>query len=91
LFFVIPAVNEEPPTAVIQRDPAAETFALACQQMRWSLNDLARRLDERPPASALPDAGVAAAPDSTGSGLSPNGRRVLGRSRASRRTSGRNQ
>jgi RNA polymerase sigma-70 factor (ECF subfamily) len=51
-------------------------FALACQHMRWQLNDLARRLDERPVAAALPEAGVAV-PPSTGSGLSPDGRRVL--------------
>src|SRR5262249_15114259 len=52
-------------------------FALACQHMRWQLNDLARRLDERPAAAALPEAGVAAPPESTGSGLTPDGRRVL--------------
>lgn len=53
-------------------------FALAGQHMRWQLNDLARRLDERPPAAALPEAGVAAPPGSTASGLTPNGRRTLG-------------
>src|SRR5262245_37384713 len=53
-------------------------FALACQHMRWQLNDLARRLDERPVAAALPDAGVAAPPGSTASGLTPDGRRMLG-------------
>src|SRR5262245_53585538 len=52
-------------------------FALANQHMRWQLNDLARRLDERPAAAALEDAGVAAPPDSTSSGLTPIGRRVL--------------
>lgn len=52
-------------------------FALACQHMRWQLNDLARRLDERPGPAALPEAGVPAPPDSTGSGLTPDGRRVL--------------
>src|SRR5262249_6727141 len=52
-------------------------FALACQHMRWQLNDLARRLDERPPAAALAESGVAA-PPSTGSCLTPDGRRVLG-------------
>jgi len=51
-------------------------FILACQHMRWQLNDLARRLDERPTPAALPDAGVAA-PPSTGSCLTPDGRRVL--------------
>jgi RNA polymerase sigma factor (sigma-70 family) len=53
-------------------------FALACQHMRWQLNDLARRLDERPAAAALPEAGVAAATGSTTSGLTPDGRRMLG-------------
>src|SRR5262245_52544436 len=52
-------------------------FALANQHMRWQLNDLARRLDERPAAAALADSGVAAPPDSTASGLSPDGRRML--------------
>jgi RNA polymerase sigma-70 factor (ECF subfamily) len=53
-------------------------FALANQHMRWQLNDLARRLDEREAAAALPESGVAAPPDSTGSGLSTDGRRMLG-------------
>jgi RNA polymerase sigma-70 factor (ECF subfamily) len=53
-------------------------FALANQHMRWQLNDLARRLDQRPAAAALTDSGVAAPPASTVSGLSPDGRRMLG-------------
>src|SRR5262249_29173176 len=53
-------------------------FALACQHVRRQLNDLARRRDERPPAAALPEAGVAAPPGSTASGLTPDGRRMLG-------------
>src|SRR5262245_37253807 len=52
-------------------------FALANQHMRWQLNDLARRLDERPAAAALAESGVAALPASTASGLSPDGRRML--------------
>src|SRR5262245_38274972 len=52
-------------------------FALANQHMRWQLNDLARRLDQGTPAAALPAAGVAAPPESTGSGLTPDGRRLL--------------
>jgi RNA polymerase sigma-70 factor (ECF subfamily) len=52
-------------------------FALACQHMRWQLNDLARRLDQRPAAAALPESGIAAPPTSTCSGLSADGRRVL--------------
>jgi RNA polymerase sigma-70 factor (ECF subfamily) len=53
-------------------------FALANQHMRWQLNDLARRLDERPAAAALAESGVAAPPSSAASGLSPDGRRMLG-------------
>jgi RNA polymerase sigma-70 factor (ECF subfamily) len=52
-------------------------FGLACQHMRWQLNDLARRLDQRPAATGLPESGIAAPPTSTCSGLSPDGRRVL--------------
>ena len=52
-------------------------FALANQHMRWQLNDLARRLDERPAAAALAESGIAAPPASTASGLSPDGRRML--------------
>jgi RNA polymerase sigma-70 factor (ECF subfamily) len=52
-------------------------FALACQHMRWQLNDLARRLDEQPAVASLPEAGVAS-PPSSASGLSPDGRRMLG-------------
>ena len=44
--------------------------------MRWGLNDLARRLDERPPAQELPDESVAA-PASSDSSISPDGRRIL--------------
>jgi RNA polymerase sigma-70 factor (ECF subfamily) len=53
-------------------------FALACQHMRWQLNDLARRLDERPAVASMPEAGVAGPPLSTASGLTPDGRRMLG-------------
>jgi RNA polymerase sigma-70 factor (ECF subfamily) len=51
-------------------------FALANQHMRWELNDLARRLDERPAAVELHE-GLVPAPASSGSGLSPVGRRML--------------
>jgi hypothetical protein len=33
-------------------------FALANQHMRWELNDLARRLDEHPPAEAIAESAV---------------------------------
>jgi RNA polymerase sigma-70 factor (ECF subfamily) len=51
-------------------------FALANQHMRWELNDLARRLDERPAGVELRE-GLAPAPASSGSGLHPDARRML--------------
>jgi RNA polymerase sigma-70 factor (ECF subfamily) len=51
-------------------------FGLANQHMRWELNDLARRLDEHPPAVELRE-GLVPAPSSSDSGLSPEGRRML--------------
>ena len=51
-------------------------FALANQHLRWELNDLARRLDEQPAAVELQE-GLVPAPPSSGSGLTPNGRRML--------------
>jgi RNA polymerase sigma-70 factor (ECF subfamily) len=53
-------------------------FALANQHMRWQLNDLARRLDERPAVQILAEEGIAAPPSSTASGITPDGRRMLG-------------
>src|SRR5215471_9933586 len=52
-------------------------FALACQHMRWQLNDLARRLDEQPAAAALAESGVAAPPSSSNTCLSQDARRML--------------
>jgi RNA polymerase sigma-70 factor (ECF subfamily) len=52
-------------------------FALASQHMRWQLNDLARRLDQRPAVGALAESGIAAPPSSGDSCLSPDGRRML--------------
>ena len=51
-------------------------FALANQHMRWELNDLARRLDEQPSVVELRE-DSALAPLSSGSGLTPNGSRML--------------
>ena len=51
-------------------------FALANQHMRWELNDLARRLDEQPAAVELCEELVPAAA-SSGSALTPAGRRML--------------
>jgi RNA polymerase sigma-70 factor (ECF subfamily) len=67
-------------TALRMTRPATvrQFFALANQHMRWQLNDLARRLDQHPAAAALAESGVAAPPASTASGLSPDGRRMLG-------------
>src|SRR5262249_27281390 len=62
----------------IRPQTVRQFFGLANQHMRWQLNDLARRLDQRQAAAALPDSGVAAPPASTASGLSPDGRRMLG-------------
>ena len=51
-------------------------FALASQHMRWELNEMARRLDEQPAAVELHE-GLAPAPASSGSGLTPDSRRML--------------
>jgi RNA polymerase sigma-70 factor (ECF subfamily) len=51
-------------------------FTLVNQHMRWELNDLARRLDERPTAVEFRDE-LAAVPPNSGSVLTPGGRRML--------------
>jgi RNA polymerase sigma factor (sigma-70 family) len=51
-------------------------FALANQHMRWQLNDLARLLDEQPQSVELRE-GLVPAPASSGSGITPDGRRML--------------
>jgi len=53
-----------------------EFFALVNRHMRWELNDLARRLDEQPAAVELKEE-LMPAPPSTGSALTPDGRRML--------------
>jgi RNA polymerase sigma-70 factor (ECF subfamily) len=55
---------------------ARQFFALACQHMRWELNDMARRLDEQPAAVELRDDSVPA-PASSDSSISNDGRRIL--------------
>jgi RNA polymerase sigma factor (sigma-70 family) len=55
---------------------ARQFFALACQHMRWELNDMARRLDEQPAAVELHDESVPA-PASTDTGLTPDSHRIL--------------
>jgi RNA polymerase sigma-70 factor (ECF subfamily) len=51
-------------------------FSLASQHMRWELNDLARRLDQKGRDAELVE-GLAMAPESSTSGISPNARRML--------------
>jgi RNA polymerase sigma-70 factor (ECF subfamily) len=51
-------------------------FALANQHMRWELNDLARRLDKEARAVELRES-IVAAPQTSGSQISPNTRRIL--------------
>jgi RNA polymerase sigma-70 factor (ECF subfamily) len=51
-------------------------FGLVNQHMRWELNELARRLDERSRPVELRDE-LVPAPENSGSGLSPNTRRML--------------
>src|SRR5215468_8585631 len=48
-------------------------FALACQHMRWELNDLARRLDQQPAAVELSE-GLLPTPPGSDSGLTRDGR-----------------
>jgi RNA polymerase sigma-70 factor (ECF subfamily) len=51
-------------------------FALVNQHMRWELNDLARRLDHQPVAVEARE-WLVSAPSSSGSALTPDGRRML--------------
>ena len=51
-------------------------FALACQHIRWELNDMARRLDERPPVAELRDE-MMAAPAESVSGPTADASRIL--------------
>src|SRR6187200_2545223 len=51
-------------------------FGLACQHIRWELNDMARRLDEQPPVAELREDLVMASASSA-SGLSADACRIL--------------
>jgi len=51
-------------------------MALACQHLRWELNDMARRLDIQPTVNAMTEDTVPAAASSD-SGFTPDGRRML--------------
>jgi RNA polymerase sigma-70 factor (ECF subfamily) len=75
---VLSAVVERLLKAMRQVRPGTvrQFFALAGQHMRWELNDMARRLDERPRAVELAEGLVPDTP-SSGSGLSPIGRRMI--------------
>jgi RNA polymerase sigma factor (sigma-70 family) len=72
------AVVERLLKALRQARPAdvRQFFALAAQHMRWELNDLARRLGEQPAAVELNESNVPV-PASSGSGLTPDGHRIL--------------
>jgi RNA polymerase sigma factor (sigma-70 family) len=85
----VPPLNLQPDemlSAVVERllkamhsarpQSVRQFFALVNQHMRWELNDLARRLDEQPATEGLSDAMVPA-PPSSGSALTPDGRRML--------------
>lgn len=52
-------------------------FAIANRHMRWELNDLARRLDERSHAQSLGEDASVPAPETSVSPLSPRARRLL--------------
>lgn len=67
---LLKAMQEVRPTSVRQ------FFALANQHMRWELNDLARRLDDRSHSLGLQDDFVLS-PESSVSQLTPNARRML--------------
>jgi RNA polymerase sigma-70 factor (ECF subfamily) len=60
------------------RPPTArQFFALACQHIRWELNEMARRLDQQPPVAELRDDLAPASAATSASGLSTDARRIL--------------
>ena len=67
---MLKALRETRPRSVRQY------FALANQHMRWELNDLARRLDDRSRVLEVHESSVAA-PETSNSRLSPNALRIL--------------
>jgi RNA polymerase sigma factor (sigma-70 family) len=67
---LLKALQEARPTTTRQ------FFGLACQHMRWELNDMARRLDKQPAVAALPEESPAAPSDSA-SGLTVDAQRIL--------------
>ena len=67
---LLKALNEARPATVLQ------FYALASQHIRWDLNDLARRLDQKIPVTSLDEKAVTE-PESSASGLSPIAVRML--------------
>lgn len=57
---------------------ARQFFALANRHMRWELNELARRLDQRTPPVEVREESAAAPPESLGSELGANATRIFG-------------
>ena len=85
----LPPVNLQPEEmlgAVVERllkamrsvrpQTVRQFFALVNQHMRWELNDVARRLDEQPSAMEVRE-DLVPAPESSGSVLTPDSRRML--------------
>jgi RNA polymerase sigma-70 factor (ECF subfamily) len=85
----LPPVNLQPEEmldAVVERllkamrsvrpQTVRQFFALVNQHMRWELNDVARRLDEQPTVVQVRE-DLVPAPASSGSVLTPDGRRML--------------
>ena len=75
---VLSAVVERLLKALRQARPTntRQFFALACQHIRWELNEMARRLDQQPPVAELHDE-WAVAPQETTSALSDDAQRIL--------------
>jgi RNA polymerase sigma-70 factor (ECF subfamily) len=75
---LLSAVVERLLKALREARPATvqQFFSLACQHMRWELNDVARRLDEKPAAVELHEE-LVPEPASSGSGLSHDARCML--------------
>jgi RNA polymerase sigma-70 factor (ECF subfamily) len=67
---LLKALREARPATVRQ------FFALATRHVRWELNDMVRRLDERPAVAELRDR-LVPAPAGSDSGLTPDARRML--------------
>jgi RNA polymerase sigma-70 factor (ECF subfamily) len=75
---LLSAVVERLLKALRKARPATtrQFFGLACQHIRWELNDMARRLDERPPVVELRDELIAAPPEGD-SGPTESASRIL--------------